>query len=231
MAGNAEAGERLALTLAGSLILHFALIFGLQIRAQPGVQAPAGMIQARLVKAVPAAAPAPSQDREQTPPERSTAVTVQAAKPVPPEPEAAPLAPGPQQAAPAAGFAPPAESPGLPSIAVPLIEDPTYYSAKEVDLHPAALQAILPVYPTEAASASVTGSVVLMLLLDESGKVLEVFVEEANPPGYFEKSATEAFRNARFTPAQRHGRAVKSRVLIKVNYDLTGKKDLIDKPR
>jgi protein TonB len=54
-------------------------------------------------------------------------------------------------------------------------------------------------------------------------------VEETSPPGMFDKSALDAFRNARFTPAQRHGRAVKSRMRIKVTYELADKNRLIDK--
>ena len=98
-----------------------------------------------------------------------------------------------------------------------------------MDVHPTALQAIQPAYPAEAASANVAGSVVLVLLLDESGKVQDISVEETSPPGMFDKSALDAFRNARFTPAQRHGRAVKSRMRIKVTYELADKNRLIDK--
>jgi len=85
------------------------------------------------------------------------------------------------------------------------------------------LQSIQPFYPDEAASANVTGSVVLLLLLDEGGKVQDISVDEANPPGMFDQSALDAFRNARFSPAQRHGRTVKSRVRIKVTYELADK--------
>jgi protein TonB len=130
---------------------------------------------------------------------------------------------------PPASAAAPESSANLPSIEVPLIEDPTYYTAKEVDVHPTALQLIHPPYPDAAARANVTGSVVLVLLLDESGKVQELSVEEANPSGIFEQSALDAFRNARFSPAQRNGRVVKSRMRIKVNYELTGQTDPVDK--
>lgn len=216
MNGGAEAGERLALTLAGSLILHFALVFGLQIRPQAPSPAPVTVIQAHLVDVVPGSrktAPMGSDPQSMT-------LHEEAPSPAEPIPEPAP-APRPETVLPSAA---PVEQPdGLPVIEVPLIEDPTYYTAREVDVHPSALQAIQPAYPVEAVSANVTGSVVLLLLLDESGKVQEISVEEASPPGYFEKSAMEAFRNARFTPAQRQGRVVKSRMRIKVMYELTGK--------
>ncbi len=229
---GAEAAEKLALTLAASLILHFALIFGLQIRAESTASHTSHVIRAHLVEtsnAVAAPQPAPMQAPEPdvgpktAPPEVYPAEPARAPLLLPMEPE--------PPAAASASAAAPESSANLPSIEVPLIEDPTYYSAKEVDVHPTALQAIQPLYPEEAASANVTGSVVLVLLLDESGKVRELSVEEANPPGTFEQSALDAFRSARFTPAQRNGRVVKSRVRIKVSYELSDKHYLIDKAK
>lgn len=232
MAGNpspsgAAAAEKLALTLAGSLLLHFALIFGLQIRAMPAAKPSARVLQARLAETPrPITAPqvAPTQPAEPAP--MPEAPPLQAADPAPAPAAAEPPAPG----LPASAAAP-ENSTNLPSIEVPLLEDPTYYPAQEVDVHPTALQVIQPSYPEKAADANVTGSVVLVLLLDESGKVQELSVAEANPPGMFEQSALDAFRNARFAPAQRHGRVVKSRMRIKVTYELTAEKPLVDKTK
>lgn len=232
MAGNpspsgAAAAEKLALTLAGSLLLHFALIFGLQIRATPTANPSARVLQARLVETPrPITAPqvAPTQPAEPEP--TSDTPSLQAADPAPAPAAAEP--PAPELPASAAA---PENSTNLPSIEVPLLEDPTYYPAQEVDVHPTALQVIQPAYPDDAASANVTGSVVLLLLLDESGKVQELSVAEANPPDVFEQSALDAFRNARFSPAQRHGRTVKSRVRIKVTYELTDKQTQVDKTK
>jgi len=226
---GAATAEKLALTLAGSLLLHFALIFGLQIRAVPAANLSARIIQARLVEApgrVTPPQPAPTQMPEPAP--AADALARQAAEPVPPP---TPSASAPPTPIPPASAAAPENSANLPSIEVPLLEDPTYYPAQEVDVHPTALQAIQPFYPDEAASANATGSVVLVLLLDESGKVQDISVEDANPPGVFDKSALDAFRSARFTPAQRHGRTVKSRVRIKVTYELTDKSSAVDKTK
>lgn len=222
MNGGTEAGERFALTLAGSLILHFALVFGLQIRPQISPHTPATVIQARLV------APPDSREPASVPPDpRAIELQMQETLSAPQKIFDPP--PPPELVAPSA--APAEKNANLPTIEAPLIEDPTYYTAKEVDVHPSALKAIWPAYPDEAASAKVTGSVVLLLLLDESGRVQEISVEEATPPGYFEKSAVAAFRNARFAPAQRQGRVVKSSMRIKVSYELTDRDDAIDKKK
>lgn len=226
MAGNpppsgTAAAEKLALTLAGSLLFHFALIFGLQIQAMPAANLSATVIEARLVEASSAATEPPPAPVIEIP--EADALSPQAAEAIPPPTPSSPVSapPTPEQPASAAV---PENNAQLPSMEMPLIEDPTYYSAQEVDVHPTALQAILPLYPDEAAHANVTGSVVLLLLLDEGGKVQDISVAEANPPGLFDQSALDAFRNARFSPAQRQGRVVKSRVRIKVNYELEGKK-------
>jgi protein TonB len=103
---------------------------------------------------------------------------------------------------------------------VPIIVDPNYYSAKEVDIHPRALVSITPAYPDEARRREVVGEVTLKLLLDESGRVQSAEVVAARPSGYFEQSALEAFRAGKFAPAYKDGRAVRSLVLIRVNYEL-----------
>jgi protein TonB len=224
MNANTEAGERFALTLAGSLILHFALVFGLQIRPQITPHSSSVILQARLVDA---ALDAPHPPR--TPPDPQAMKLLSEDIPLPvPQAASEPVS---QQEAAAPSAAPEEKATSLPIVEVPLIEDPTYYKASEVDVHPSALQVIQPAYPDEATSANVAGSVVLLLLLDESGKVQDISVEEASPPGYFEKSALEAFRNARFSPAQRQGRVVKSRMRIKVLYELAGRNNPVDKAK
>lgn len=206
------AAARFALALAASLALHLALIFGVQVKvAQQAGRAPPVM-EVRIER----------QAIEKSGATRLTGfpaarVVDERAQPVREEKPALarPVAPAAEQAAPL-----------LPTLEIPLIEDPTYYPAKQVDVHPAALHPIKPDYPDKAAEQGVEGSVVLLLLIDEAGRVKEATVAEANPEGYFEASALAAFRPARFAPAQRQGRAVKSRVLIRVTYELTKR----DKP-
>ncbi|MGD9787876.1 MAG: energy transducer TonB, partial [Sulfuricellaceae bacterium] len=103
-----------------------------------------------------------------------------------------------------------------------LAEDPTYYPARQVDVHPQALQKIEPAYPDRAADMAIEGEVTLLLLVDEYGVVREASVVDAKPEGWFEDSTLAAFKKARFRPAERKGRAVKSRVLIRVTYELNG---------
>jgi protein TonB len=105
-----------------------------------------------------------------------------------------------------------------------LVDDPTYYTAKQLDVHPQAAQPVRPVYPDGVADAGAEGYVTLKLLIDDAGKVREVSVVDALPPGAFEESALAAFRAARFLPGQRNGRPVKSQILIKVTYELLNRR-------
>lgn len=146
-----------------------------------------------------------------SPPKPDAHARIMQAQPVVPAPEPPPVSVQP--------LTPPAKS-GLPTVNVPLLVDNTYYTAKEVDVHPHALRPIVPVYPQSAADGNIQGWVLLKIRLSETGRVEEVTVGDANPPGVFDQAAVEAFTKAGFAPAQKAGRAVKSLVEIKVWFNL-----------
>ena len=104
------------------------------------------------------------------------------------------------------------------------IPDPVHYPAKDLDIYPQASKRITAVYPEVARDSKVAGSVMLLVLIDEAGRVVGTSVMDATPDGLFEKAAQQALANAAFYPAQKDGRMVRSRVLIKVEFDpeLTG---------
>lgn len=220
--GDLDAVDRFALALAASLALHLALILGVQIKAaQQSGKTPAAMEVriARPVGEVSSMALSASEPAVVQVTNESEAVEpVRDQKEVPPP--VVPVPPSVEQS-----------NPLLPALEVPLLEDPTWYPAKQLDVHPTALYPIKPAYPEKGAEQGVEGNVVLLLLIDEAGVVKEVTVMEASPEGVFEESALAAFRNTRFTPAQKNGRAVKSRVLIRVSYELNGlKKPMVVQP-
>jgi protein TonB len=102
--------------------------------------------------------------------------------------------------------------------AMPDAPDLTYYAAKQLDVYPSLTVPVDLRYDGEAAARGITGRALLLVLIDELGTVNEVNVVEAEPADTFEDDAKRAFLDARFTPAYRNGRAVRSRVLIEVNY-------------
>ena len=82
--------------------------------------------------------------------------------------------------------------------------DLRFYLARELDQYPSPLSAL----------HLDNGSVRLWVSIDQTGRVVEVAVIDADPPGEFETLARERVLATRFAPAWRDGRPVKSRVLL-----------------
>jgi protein TonB len=206
----ASALARLGVALALSLAFHLSLILGLQVRPATIADSRQFVIEARLMQPAVTPPAAPAAIKAEVP-------EVQPARPQPkPEPKSKPEA---ARNAPAPSAPAPPRS-ALPAIDVPMIEDPTYYPAKQLDVLPLPLQPIKPKYPPAADVANVGGQVKLLILIDEQGVVRDISVVEVKPEGYgFEESAMEAFRNARFNPAVRKGRPVKSRGIFAVTFE------------
>ena len=68
-------------------------------------------------------------------------------------------------------------------------------------------------------AGEIGGSVTLLILIDESGRVTDVSVVDASPQDVFEESARRALAATAYTPAQKDGRAVRSRILVRFDYD------------
>ena len=216
-----EAWVRLFVALAVSAAVHASLIFGVaarSTRAQPDRT----WISAQLAN--PAVPPV---DRSPYP--KSSLRRVALETPIDPAPTrglnsarenvqdaVASIVPDAMTAAPAQ--LPPLSASRLPPVDIPLITDPTWYQARQLDVFPRTLSAVRPTYPELGTQAALEGEVTLELLIDESGQVHAADVVRAVPEGYFEAAAVSAFRAARFVPGQKDGRPVRSRVVVKVMF-------------
>lgn len=183
-------------TLVGSALTEVApaMVVRLLTRelAAPGM--PVAPAETAAV-AVPQASPAPTVAR-------ATAVEIG------PAPVAAPAAAAKAVPERAAAPPPPAD-PGLPPA-------PDYFAGGRLDPGPRPLEDVDPLYPEEAKQQE--GSVVLRLLISESGAVDNVAVVRSYPAGLFERSALEAFGKAKFSPGRMLGVAVKSQITIEVMF-------------
>jgi protein TonB len=202
-----DAQLRLLLALALSAALHLSLIYGVAVgrseptlahvilaRVQPAADAPkVGRIAAAHPAALRRLIDATSEAQGNTSPFSA-----------PPESQ------------PAAAAASVLNDSRAPAVEVPALVDPTWYTAKDLDLYPQALTPVEPPYP--ASVSDVAGEVTVLLAIDEYGAVQDSSVVTAQPPGYFEESALSVFRTARFAPAQRDGRPVRSRIVVKVRF-------------
>ncbi len=84
---------------------------------------------------------------------------------------------------------------------------------------PAFLHREMPVYPLIARRLGKEGKVLLRLTIDEKGKLLNIEVIE--DPGYgFTDSAVEAVRKSTFRPAMQDGKAVMSKALLPIRFNL-----------
>lgn len=203
-----------------SIGLHAALIALVQI-APPSPVGGGSVIEARLMsvekESVPRSVPGGKMPETVAVEAQPTLPVQNATAPIPaPQPEAMPA----RSAEPAAQNKPEA---GVPRLEIPLAVDLTYYTAREVDVLPQSLIPIEPAYPPEADRMKLSGTVRLKLKLEESGRVSDVEVAEADPPGLFDESALAAFRTAKFSPAQKNGRPVRALVVIEVKYDYAGR--------
>ena len=90
--------------------------------------------------------------------------------------------------------------------------DPTYYSARDLDVFPKAITAL-----DLSLHAAAPGKLRAMLLIDESGAVNAVRGIEAHA-AEIEQAARDVLLRARFTPASKDGRIVKAQVLVSVDY-------------
>lgn len=217
---NTGARIRFTVAIAISALIHSWLAAGIKVEATRRAAArPITAISARLEPAGPSIPFTPSRTPSVSESARAADKAVtriiedEAGRDLPgvPRPSAAMQSASPP-AAPEISAAP------ASGLTLPLIPDPVYYPARQLDVYPALLEPINLVYPERAAREEVSGKVTVLLLIDDNGIVNDVSVVEAEPAGYFEEAARAAFSETRFTPARKNGRAVKSRVLISVSY-------------
>jgi protein TonB len=205
---------RLLVAFALSLVLHVVLLLSVPVNPTGGMPNVVATIYARLEPATPEPAVNSELPPDATliPADTATVPEAKVVEPNPPPPQAqAETKPEPKPATP-----PPYSPSG--GIELPLIRDPTYYPAKQLDVYPQPLTAIKLVYPDSAAAEHIDGRLLMLLLIDEFGVVNEASVVEAHPEGYFEETTLSVFRATRFSPAQKQGHPVKSRVLLQVKY-------------
>jgi protein TonB len=207
---SSPAGARLLLACVVSFLAHVALIVGVQVNPTGGAPHIVSTITARLEPAVAI--------EEVTPKVESGSPT--ALEPLPaPSVTAEPKTSEPKAPPKSEPSRPPEPAPSpSPGVELPFIRDPTYYSAKQLDVYPEPLAPIRLDYPESAANARIDGRLTVQLLIDEFGIVNDVSVVDAKPEGYFEEATLTVFRGARFSPAQRQGHPVKSRVVLQVKY-------------
>jgi TonB family protein len=197
---------RLVVAVVFSAALHILLIHSLVLRPGMPTARQSSPIHARLVPAEP-----DPVSRGRGPIPLPVATDKSASVPQAASPVVSPL--------PAPEPSPPAEDASIAVPALPAVPDLVHYAAKDLDVYPQLRGALEPDYPESAFAQKIPGTVTLLAMVDEYGKVTETAVVDAAPEGLFDESAQRALSSAAFVPAQRDGRNVRSQILVRVNYD------------
>jgi protein TonB len=92
---------------------------------------------------------------------------------------------------------------------------------ESVDQPPQPAERVRLAYPKRARARGITGTVTLELLIGSHGEVMRVRVVKADPPGFFENAALEAFRDLRFNPARYKNQPVRVWTQQTVHFNLT----------
>jgi protein TonB len=193
-----SAHARCALALLLSIAVHASLIYGtahiVEQSARNGAQShtpPARPLQDPAAKTKPSVQPAVQSEFEPRPAQRGTRAQSSASS---------------------------GDESRLPHAAVPVLGDPVWYEAKDLDTYP---RAIAVMELDNAHESNAGGTVTLLVAVDEHGVVHDAAVMDAQPAGYFEERALKIIQATQFVPAERDGRPVRSRILIKLPFTLT----------
>jgi protein TonB len=96
------------------------------------------------------------------------------------------------------------------------IQDETF-DVSELEKRPEALSQVAPAYPPELRKAKIEGTVTLVFVLSEDGRVEEPRVENSSRPE-FEKPALEAIRKWRFRPGEKDGQPVRTYIRVPMRF-------------
>lgn len=100
-----------------------------------------------------------------------------------------------------------------------LVAQINVFELSEVDKAPTATMVINPSYPPNLQRNKIEGTVVLVFVLDEKGRVKDPKIESSTNNG-FERPALDAVRQWMFEPAVKDGKAVRARLRQPIRFRL-----------
>ncbi len=99
------------------------------------------------------------------------------------------------------------------------VPETTFGSASGKLVGPDFIRRVTPRYPVMARRLGVEGEVLLLLTIDEEGRLVDIEVLKGDSYG-FEEAAIEALRRSTFRPAMKDGRPTKTRATLRVRFQL-----------
>ena len=126
--------------------------------------------------------------------------------------------------------------PDLPAVALPTLPGPgdipladidlkamvpgDVFDADQLDRPLIPVSRVPPFYPIQARRAAIQGWVEVSFLVNVDGRVTDVRVIDAQPPGVFEDSVRQTVSRWRFQPGTIMGEPVKARVTTTIRFEL-----------
>jgi protein TonB len=92
------------------------------------------------------------------------------------------------------------------------------FSLSELDQRPRVVFQRMPTYPPELRRGDRRGTVYVVFLVDERGRVNNPKVEKSTDPA-FERSALDAVKQWRFEPGTRNGKKVQFKLRIPITFN------------
>lgn len=106
------------------------------------------------------------------------------------------------------------EQTGTGVVALPRAADSSYYAARDLDRYPRPLAP----FRINRAAGDGAGEVRLEILIDERGIVQEMIFAGPAAPARVEEELRAALAATRFQPAEKDGRAVRSRIVLSISF-------------
>jgi len=94
------------------------------------------------------------------------------------------------------------------------------FDVSDLEKRPVAVSQAAPAYPADLRKAKVEGSVTLVFVLNEEGRVEDPRVENSSRPE-FEKPALEAVRKWRFQPGMKDGQPVRTYIRVPIRFSVS----------
>lgn len=104
----------------------------------------------------------------------------------------------------------PPPAPATSAPAAPAIREGDVVSMESLDRTPALVREPRPAYPPIAARQRIEATVMASVLVSETGEVLDVKILKGEPRFGFNDAAIRAFRSARYSPAMKDGKRVRT---------------------
>jgi len=105
-------------------------------------------------------------------------------------------------------------------VSSPLLASGEFQRASDISEKPEVVAMRVPTYPRPAREQKLSGWVIVMLLVDERGKVVDTAaVESSESFNDYEREVAEDLRGSIFTPGKLDGRAVKTLMFATVRFD------------